>query len=99
MMALMVSNEWANGAIDEKIIMLAHYTQNGCILLALKDLFCGAFPKLNIVKIQVEFAISYRIQIVNCLGQLVKSFEIKPIFCVCLRKYAPPKKPLQSCIT
>ena len=57
----MVPNEWTNGAIDEKIIMLAHYSQNGCILLALKGLFCYAFQKLNIVKIQVESAISYRI--------------------------------------
>lgn len=41
MMALIVSNECTNGAIDEKIIMLVHYGQNGCILLALKDLFYG----------------------------------------------------------
>lgn len=41
MMALIVSNECTNGEIDKKIIMLVHYGQNGCILLALKDLFYG----------------------------------------------------------
>lgn len=58
MMALIVSNECTNGAIDEKIIILVHYGQNGYILLALKDLFYGASKKLNLVKIQVKFSIS-----------------------------------------
>lgn len=44
MMTLIVSNEWTNGAVDEKIIMLVHYSQNGCILLA-KDLFYDASNK------------------------------------------------------
>lgn len=38
---LIVSNEWTNGAIDEEIIMLVFYSQNGCILLA-KNLFHDA---------------------------------------------------------
>lgn len=50
MMALIVSNECTNGAIGEKIITLVHYGQNGCILLALKDLFCGLLKKLNFNK-------------------------------------------------
>lgn len=33
-MTLIVSNELTNGAIDEEMIVLAHYSQNVCILLA-----------------------------------------------------------------
>ena len=41
MMTLIIYNEWTNGAIDEEIIMLAHYCQMvyDYILLA-KDLCC-----------------------------------------------------------
>lgn len=41
MISLIVFNECTNGAIDEKIIMLVYYEQNGCILLVLKYRFYG----------------------------------------------------------